>query len=53
VFGVKIQDKPVIENLEIFEKVGKNHAQDYKFENITVSNNWLNIEFVYVKEFLQ
>ncbi len=51
VFGVKIQDKPVLENLDIFEKVGKNRALDYKFEDIAVTNDWLNIEFIYVKEF--
>lgn len=51
IFGVKLQDSVVIDKLDIFEKAGKNHALDYKFENIQVTNEWLNISFIYIKEF--
>ncbi|MGC8829471.1 MAG: malectin domain-containing carbohydrate-binding protein [Verrucomicrobiia bacterium] len=51
IFGVSLQDKLVIEKLDIFEKVGKNRALDYRFENIQVTNEWLNIGFTYIKEF--
>ena len=51
IFGVKIQDKVVIENLDIFEKVGKNRAIDFTFKDNPVTNNWLVIEFIYVREY--
>lgn len=51
IFGVKIQDNTVLDKLDIFEKVGKNRALDYKFEGISVTNEWLNISFIYIKEF--
>ncbi len=51
VFGVKLQGKPVIEHLDIFAKVGKNRALDYPFDNVAVTNGWLDIEFVPEVEF--
>lgn len=51
VFGVKLQGKPVIEDLDIFAKVGKDRALDYTFENVAVTNGRLNIEFVPVTEY--
>jgi len=46
VFGVKIQGKDVIDQLDIFAKVGKNKALDYPFEDVEVAGGWLEIEFV-------
>jgi hypothetical protein len=51
VFSVKLQGKPVIENLDIFAKVGQNRALDYTFANVAVTNGWLDLEFVPVAEF--
>lgn len=45
VFGVKLQGRPVIENLDIFAQVGQNHALDYTFQEVPVTNGWLDIEF--------
>ena len=50
VFNVLLQDKPVIENLDIFAKVGKDHPLDYPFE-ITVTNERIAIDFGKVTEF--
>ena len=51
VFGVNLQDKPVIEGLDIFAKVGKNKALDYTFKDITVTDGRLRIDFTYQVEF--
>ena len=51
VFGVNLQGKPVIESLDIFAKVGQNRALDYTFENIAVTNGWLDIDFVHRTEY--
>ena len=51
VFGVKLQGRPVIENLDIFAKVGQNRALDFTFANVAVTNGWLDIDFVPVVEF--
>jgi len=51
VFGVRIQDKQVIENLDIFAKVGRNKALDYTFETVEVTDGWLDIRFVHQVEF--
>jgi hypothetical protein len=45
VFDVKLQGAWVITNLDIFAKVGQNRALDYPFENIRVTNGWLDIDF--------
>lgn len=50
VFGTKIQKKTVIDTLDIFAKVGKDKALDYKFDNVRVENGWLKIEFIYQTE---
>jgi hypothetical protein len=51
VFSVKLQDKNVIDSLDIFAKVGKNRALDYTFEGINVDRGLLNIEFIHEVEF--
>lgn len=50
IFSVKLQDKIVIDRLDIFEKVGKNHALDFVFET-EVTNEWLKIEFIPIVDF--
>ncbi|MGO8675066.1 MAG: malectin domain-containing carbohydrate-binding protein [Limisphaerales bacterium] len=45
-FDVKLQGRMVITNLDIFARVGKNRALDYNFEDVAVTNGWLDIEFV-------
>jgi len=51
VFGVKLQGKRIIEELDVFAKVGKDRALDYCFENIEVKNGLLEVDFVKVVEF--
>ena len=51
VFGVKLQGKRVIEQFDMFAKVGKNKALDYRFEDIEVKDGLLEIDFVKVVEF--
>jgi len=51
VFGVKVQGKQVIENLDIFAAVEKDRALDYQFENIEVGDGILEISFDKVVEF--
>ena len=51
VFGVKLQDRQVLEHLDIVAKVGKDHALDYTFTNIVITNGWLDIEFTREVEF--
>ncbi|MCX5655476.1 MAG: malectin domain-containing carbohydrate-binding protein, partial [Planctomycetota bacterium] len=46
IFGVRLQDKPVIEHLDIFAKVGQNKALDYTFKDVEVRDDRLAIEFV-------
>jgi hypothetical protein len=46
VFGVKLQDRTVLEHFDIFARVGKDRAIDFTYENIAVTNGWLSIEFV-------
>jgi hypothetical protein len=50
VFGVKINGKSVIDSLDLFAKVGKDHAYDRIFV-VTVTNGLLNIDFVKQTEF--
>ncbi len=47
VFDVKLEGKNVIENLDIFDRVGQNRALDYTFENVEVGDGRLDIDFVY------
>jgi hypothetical protein len=51
VFDVKLQGQPVITNLDIFAVAGKNKALDFSFEKITITNGWLDIDFVPRVEF--
>jgi hypothetical protein len=51
VFDVKLQGKTVIENLDIFARVGKNRALDYAFDDVRVTNGRLDIDFVHRVEF--
>jgi hypothetical protein len=51
VFSVRIQDKQVIENLDIFAKVGQNKALDCTFKDVEVRDGGLDIEFVPKTEF--
>jgi hypothetical protein len=51
VFGVEIQDRQVIETLDIFAKVGKNRALDFTFHEIEVTNGALRIDFTPRVEF--
>ena len=51
VFDVKLQGQPVLKNLDIFARVGKNRALDYTYTNIVVTNGWLDIDFVPRVEF--
>jgi len=45
-FGVRIQDKTVIENLDIFARVGQNKALDFTFKDVEVRDGWLTLSFV-------
>ena len=45
IFAVKLQGKKVIDRLDIFEKVGKNYALDYTFDDVDVSDGVLKIGF--------
>jgi hypothetical protein len=51
VFGVKIQGKPVIDRLDLIERVGKNKALDFAFDNIKAGPGPLKIEFVKIVEY--
>ena len=51
VFGVKIQEKQVIETLDIFAKAGKNQALDSTFKDIEVKIGALRIDFTRQVEF--
>jgi hypothetical protein len=51
IFGVRIQDKQVIENLDIFAKVGQNKALDCTFKDVEVRDGGLDIKFVPETEF--
>ena len=45
VFGAMIQDKQVVEHLDIFARVGHNKALDLSFPNIAVTDGKLRIDF--------
>ncbi len=51
VFGVELQGKRVIGELDIFAKVGKNRAMDYTFDDVAVANGFLEINFIQVVEY--
>jgi hypothetical protein len=51
VFGVKIQGKTVIDTMDIFALVGKNHPLDRIFPSIAAVNGAISIDFVRQVEF--
>ena len=51
VFDVKLEGKKVIEELDIFARVGQNRALDYTFEGVEVADGGLDIDFVHRVEF--
>lgn len=51
VFDVKLQGKTVLENLDIFARVGKDRALDFTYENVEPNNRWIDIEFVHRTEY--
>ncbi len=51
VFGLKIQDRQVLTNLDIFARVGRNTALDLDFSGIIVTNGAIKIEFTKQVEF--
>ena len=51
VFGVQLQGKDVIPQLDLFAKVGQNMALDFTFPNVVVSDGRLHIELTRETEF--
>ena len=51
VFGVKLEDKIVIDKLDIFAQVGKDRALDYSFSDIEVNDGLLDVDFIRIVEF--
>ena len=51
VFGVKLQGKKVIDQLDIFAEVGQNRSLDYTFEQVRTDNGLLEISFESIVEF--
>jgi hypothetical protein len=51
VFAVTLQDKTVIDQLDIFARVGKNKVLDFHFDDIRVAGGWLQIGFQSQVEF--
>lgn len=50
VFGVKLQGRPVIDQLDLFAKVGANRALDYTFKDVAVADGRMTIDFVRIVE---
>ena len=51
VFGVTLQGRKVIDNLDIFAAVGKNRALDYTYPDVNVADGMLEIQFDSIVEF--
>lgn len=51
IFGVKIQGKQVIDQLDVFRAVGKNRALDYTFDNVQVTDGRLVVDFLHRVEY--
>ncbi len=51
VFAVTLQDKKVIDNLDIFATVGQNRALDYTLADVEVANGMLKIGFDSIVEY--
>lgn len=50
-FGVKLEGRTVIDRLDILEKVPRNRALDFTFEDVVVTDGWLTIEFLRIIEY--
>ena len=51
IFDVSIQNKKVINKLDIFSRIGENHPLELRFENINISNGCLQIDYHAVKDY--
>ncbi len=51
IFGVKLQGDTVIDQLDVFTKVGQNRALDHSFKDVKVTDQLLKIDFVRQTEF--
>lgn len=51
VFGVQLQDRTVLEHLDVFARAGKDQALDLTFTNIVVTNENIAINFLKGTEF--
>ncbi|UCD50442.1 MAG: hypothetical protein JSW27_23320 [Phycisphaerales bacterium] len=51
IFGVTLEDKKVIDDLDVFAAVGQNRALDYAFEGVAVSDGMLEIRFDSIVEY--
>ncbi|MBP7050909.1 MAG: hypothetical protein KBE65_07840 [Phycisphaerae bacterium] len=51
VFGVTLQGRKVIDELDVFAKVGKNRALDYAFPDVEVTDGMLEIQFDSIVEY--
>jgi hypothetical protein len=51
VFGVRVQGRTVIERLDLVAQAGRDHALDFTFNDIPVTNGWVTIEFTPIVEF--
>lgn len=50
-FGVSVQGRRVLENLDAFARVGKDRALDFRYEAVAVTDGWLRIDFHPIVEF--
>jgi hypothetical protein len=51
VFDVSLQGRPVIDDLDVYERVGRNAALDFEFRDVKVVDGTLKIGFTPVVEF--
>jgi hypothetical protein len=51
VFGVSIQGEPLVKGLDVFARVGQNHALDLTMKDVRVTGGQLAIDFVHEVEF--
>ncbi|MFI5385791.1 MAG: malectin domain-containing carbohydrate-binding protein [Fimbriimonadales bacterium] len=51
VFGVKLQGRTVVDRLDMFARVGQNHALDFTFNDVGVQDGHLRIDFIKEVEF--
>ncbi len=51
VFSVRVQGKRVVDRLDVFAKVGKDHAYDVSVDNVKVNKGYVDISFTQVIEF--